>query len=143
MRTIVKLASVSCVLCATASCDQLSGFFQANTVRVILVNNGAFDVKVTLYTGDNQNMPESLLTTVGTKRDFTIGPGQSAEFSDDCSDLQAIIVDKAELQTVGTPDDKSNVLRDGSDFGCGDTITFTFEHSLILFDFRVTTNVRS
>ena len=28
-------------------------------------------------------------------------------------------------------DDHTGVLRDGDDFGCGDTITFTFEYPIV------------
>jgi hypothetical protein len=39
------------------------------------------------------------------------------------------------------PETDTGVLRDGDDFGCGDRITFTFDHSAVIVDFDVTVDV--
>jgi len=57
-------------------------------------------------------------------------------FSKDCDNLQAIIISDADLEVVGEED--TGTLRDGDDFGCGDTIIFTFD--LIDFDITVESN---
>ena len=58
-----------------------------------------------------------------------IGPGEMYTFSRPCDDLQAIVIHDADLGVVGDVDDSSDVLVDGTDFNCGDTITFTFSHA--------------
>ncbi|MCH7884473.1 MAG: hypothetical protein IIC01_04415, partial [Planctomycetes bacterium] len=51
--------------------------------------------------------------------------------------------DDADLLILGDigPEANSDVLRDGDDFSCGDTIVFTFDHSGILVDFDVIVSV--
>lgn len=133
-----------CVLMTVAGCDALFSLFQPNTVRVLLVNNGDFDVEVDLYISDEQDVPEAVLTSLGTQLEYTVAPGASASFSRDCNDLQAIIVDDADLRIVGGigPETDTGVFRDGDDFNCGDTIIFTFDHSGILIDFDVSFTVQ-
>ena len=46
----------------------------------------------------------------------------------------------SELMRSSQPN-KTDVLRDGDEFGCGDTITFTFDHSDALFDFFITVEI--
>ncbi len=102
---------------------------------VLLVNtndpgdvNENFNVEVTLYYADDQLILEDVLTTLGQQRTFTLAPGTSQTFSVDCENLQAIIIDQAELRVLGDigPTQSSGVLRDGDDFQCGDTLVFTF-----------------
>ncbi len=127
------------LLAAGAGCEWVLSQLIANQTSVRLVNHSDFPVSVTLYTDEEQNIPEDLLTEVGTRMQYTLAPGQVEVFSDDCDSLQAIVIDDADLEVVGSigPSDHSSVLRDGSDFGCGDTITFTFDHSALLVDFSV------
>lgn len=132
-----------CAGCGAA--DLLVGLLQPHKVTVSLVNNGDFAVQVKLFIADNQDLPEALLTDIGTELDYTINAGASASFSRNCDDLQALVIDDAELMVIGGsgPTASSDVLRDGSDFGCGDTIVFTFDHSNLILDFDVSANVRS
>jgi hypothetical protein len=129
-----------------AGCDALIGLLPTAQTRVELVNNGDFPVEVELFYDNEQDIPESLLTTdAGTRVVFNVGVGETSSFSRDCDDLQAIIVSDADLLIIGGigPEASSNVLRDGDDFGCGDTIVFTFDHSNLLVDFDVSSSVHS
>ncbi len=123
----------------------LADQIQPKTVTVRLVNDGDYAVEVELFIADNQDLPEDVLTEIGTELNFTIPAGESAVFSRRCDDLQAIVIDKATLMVIGGngPDASSDVLRDGTDFGCGETIVFTFEHSDVILDFHVTVDVQS
>lgn len=139
---------IGCGLVVTAAgCDALRAFIDflpTQETRVELVNNGDFPVEVELYYDEEQDIPESLLTTdAGTRLTYTIEPGQSTTFSRNCDELQAIVISDADLQIIGSvgPEATSDVLRDGDDFGCGDTIVFTFDHSDVLVDFDVTPSV--
>ena len=111
----------------------IGGCLSPNTVTVNLVNGADHPVDVTLFYDDNQYITEELLEEVGRERQSRVQPGETASFSDDCNSLQAIFIQKAELSIVGTigPSNSSRVYRDGSDFGCGDTITFTFTQNLL------------
>lgn len=124
-------------------CPFLIDLLRPRTTTVRLVNEGAFPVEVELYYDDDQEIPEALLRETGTRREFTLDPGQVASFSDDCDDLQAVMIDDADLRIVGGigPETDTGVLRDGDEFGCGDVITFTFDHSEIIVDFDVTFSV--
>lgn len=125
------------------SADDIADLLEPETTSVRLVNNGDFPVEVEIYIDDEQDIPESVLTESGTLLTFTVAAGETQSFTRDCDDLQAIIVDDADLMTIGSigPDTDTGVLRDGDDFSCGDTIVFTFDHSDVIVDFDVNVSV--
>jgi hypothetical protein len=126
-------------------CEALLGLLQSNVTTVRLVNNGQFTVHAELFISSEQDIPESLLTADNDDREeYAIPAGETVSFFRDCDDLQAIIIDEADLNLVGEagPETSTGVLRDGDDFGCGDIITFTFDHSEILIDFDVSVSVQ-
>jgi hypothetical protein len=132
---------VSTILLAIAivpsGCGLLDNLVPQPLTTVRLVNNGQFDVRVTVVFDDEQDAPRELLTEFGTALEFTLSPGESTSFSRDCDQIQAITLDNAELRIIGGvgPGFDSEVFRDGSDFNCGDVIEFSFDHSDILVDF--------
>lgn len=141
--TICKLSAIlllNALLLVSAGCNTLLGLIGASQTTVRLVNNGDFPIRVEVVYSSDQNLLKDVLEQVGTSIEFTISAGQTAEFSRDCDDLQAVAIRAADLQLVGSigPETDSDVERDGSDFGCGDTIEFTFDHGPLLLDFNVT-----
>ena len=139
----VRYLLVLLAICPVVSgCDALTELFGADTVTVALVNNSSLglDVEVEIYISDQQEIPELLLTELGTKLEYTVEAGETVTFSRSCDDLQAIIVSNADLQLISGlgPATSSDVLRDGDYFSCGDTIVFTFDHTIVLVDFDVT-----
>jgi len=139
---------IGSLLVLVAGCNSLTavlGTLQPNLVTVELVNNSDFAVEITLFYDDDQDTIEEILVETGTERTFTLAAGGRSSFSVNCDDLQAIIIDNASLQIVGDvgPEANTDVLRDGNDFGCGDTIVFTFDHSDVLLDFDVTVTTQS
>jgi hypothetical protein len=114
-----------------------------DTTEVVLVNQGSFDVKAQLFIGSNPAMPRDLLTVFGEEIEETIEPGETLRVTRSCQDVQAVVIGDADLLIVGGsgPDDDTDVLRAGTDFGCGDTIVFTFDHSAAIFDFEITWQV--
>lgn len=141
MRKTLFLISITSLL-ISSGCDLITSVLPT-TVLVRLVNNGTLPVQAEVYTSDNQNITESLLKTLGTMREFTVGAGQTMTFSDDCDDLQAIVCEAKLQAIVIEPNAETNVLRDETDFACGNTITFTFENSLILVDFNVMSSIQN
>lgn len=141
MRTIRCLA-LGCLLASTG-CGFLIDLAWPRQTTVRLVNHSDFDVDVVLFYGDDQNAPQDVLTSIGTRMEFSLPPGASTRFSRDCDRLQAVVVDDARLRVVNQsgPDARSRVLRDGSDFDCRDTIIFTFDHSDAVIDFDVSVAV--
>jgi len=125
-------------------CSALIGLVQPSTVTVQIVNNGTFPIVTTFYIDKDENIFDFLIKELGTKIEDTVQAGQSTTLTRSCSDLGAIILDKAELQIVGSvgPDTSDGILRQGEDFSCGDTITYTFNHSDALLDFDVTVTVQ-
>lgn len=143
MRLTTGLIAVVCVLSFVSGCSFLGGLLGPTTTSVRLVNDGDFDVEVVLYYGDDQDALEEILTEFGTRMEFTLSPGESTTLTRDCDDLQAVVIDNAELRILGAigPEAGSDVQRDGSDFGCGATITFTFDHGPLFVDFDVSVSV--
>lgn len=123
-----------------AGCDAVA----PSNVTVVLKNNGNFDVDARVIIDDEQAVPEFLIKTVGEEIAMTIPAGESRTFSRSCEELQAIMIDQADLRIAGTgigPETDSDLLRDGDDFNCGDTITFTFAHDAFTTNFRVTPSI--
>ena len=128
-------------------CDALPFLFFTDNVTVTLVNETGSSVDVELFLSDEQNIPRSLLLEVdkdlvdrlGERVDMLLLPGGRSSFLRSCDDLQAIVVGDADLNVFGGlgPDASSDVLRDGSDFGCGDEIQFIFRDGGGLLDFDV------
>ena len=139
MKKLVVLALL-CVVPLLASCDTLLNLLQPNQDTVRLVNNGSFDIQVTVVTSDNQLVTQDLLDSPGATTQYTIAAGQTQTFTRSCSQLQAIRIKDAELLVIGQvgPHTSSDVFRDGTDFHCGATLTFTFQHSALLLDFNET-----
>ncbi len=111
----------------------LAGFGCTPSTEVTLINNASSTVDATVFYHDDQNVLETLIDDVGARLDFTdIEPGGRRTFSRPCEDLQAIQVE-ADLELVGSlgPSETSEVFRDGTDFGCGDQLTFTFTSSTL------------
>ena len=132
-------------LLSVAGCDALLNPLGLDIVTVKVVNNGDFAIVVEIYYADEQLIPEALLTSTGTQVTLTVQAGQTETFTRACDDLQAIIVNDADLQVIGGlgPETRGDVLRDGTDFNCHDTITFTFDHGILLLDFAMTATVQS
>ena len=143
MRYSTKLLGVLSAVLVCAGCDFLLSLSPATTT-VRLVNLSDFPVEVTIFIDDEQDLPEDLLTEVGTEIQFTVAAGDTMTFSRECDAFQVMIVGDADLRIVGGigPEARSDVLRDGDDFSCGDTITFTFDHSAAILDFDVSTSVQ-
>ena len=94
---------------------------------VDLKNNTSSTVTGKAFFSSDQNVLEDLIDNTGAEEDFTIAPGADHPFSRNCNDLQAIKVEGDLQVLVGLgPSQSTKVFRDGTDFGCGDHITFTF-----------------
>jgi hypothetical protein len=119
------------------------GLLRPSSTEVELVNNGDFTVEVRIFISDEQKIPAGLIDDLGDELNFTVAAGQRETFSRSCDDLQAVVVDEADLQVaLGLgPDASSEVLRDGTDFGCGDGIRFTFTHNEVLTDLQISVAV--
>ena len=146
MRRIV--ASICAVgLLVSVGCDGLPFLLFSNSVTVTLVNETGSSVDAELFLSDEQDIPRSLLLEVdnnfvdelGERVDVFLLPGGRSSFFRSCDDLQAIVVGDADLNVLGGlgPDASSDVVRDGSDFGCGDEIQFIFRTGGNLLDFDV------
>ena len=143
MSKLLAVAVLVCLSAGLAGCDALVGFLRPKKTSVVLVNSSDFDVEIVLFYDDDQNILELLLTEIGEEMTLTLGAGEQSTLLRDCDDLQAIIIEDADLLLIGQlgPEVKTDVLRDGDEFGCGDTITFTFDHSAALFDFSITVDI--
>lgn len=144
-----KGCAVLAAAAITASgCDALQQIIDViggtSMTTVELRNDGEFPVEVILFYDDDQETLDGVIQETGTQRDIVVAAGTTESFSRPCDDLQAIIIDDADLRVIGQvgPETSSDLLRDGDDFGCGDTIVFTFTHSALLVDFDVAVTVQ-
>ena len=138
MIRIAKILSLVPLLLPVAGCPDLSGLLTPSTTTIELVNPGNLAVEVTLYIGESQYTTKELLRLGGEEIERTVAAGQTVTISRDCDDLQAVFIDNAKASiVVFGPEDESDVLRDGSDFGCGDTIRFTFSYTLFPRDMDI------
>jgi hypothetical protein len=142
MKRSALLTVVLGSLATSGGCDAIRQLLGLDTVEVVLNNQADYPVDVDLYISNEKDIPEAVLVTVGEHLEFNLSPGQTQRFSRSCDDLKAIIISDADLQVFGGPDTETNVLRADGDFNCGDEITFTFDHSSVLTDFHVNTDVR-
>ena len=134
---------------ALSSCNALS-FLLPNTVTVALVNPGTLDVDGQLFYDDDEtalnllndiNALDNFLREFGQQFDFVVPAGDTVTFTRSCNDLQAIFVDDANVRIAGvvTSDDDTNPIREGDDFICGSTITYTFVYSDLGLGMNITT----
>jgi hypothetical protein len=107
------------------------------TVR--LVNNTDHTVEVRLFYDDDQELPEDLIELDGIEVNRTLLSGEVEAFSRDCGSLQAIFIEHAELRILGDigPEEDTGVFREPDDFGCGDTLTFTFTQNVLGSDLDI------
>ena len=120
--------------------EELVDLIDLSETTVTVVNaSDTFRVDGEFRFDSPQELPRFLLEEFGARVEFDLGPGERISFSEDCDDLQAILLDDADLRVaLGiSPDVDSDVLRDGDDFGCGDEIIFTFTHPAIPTDLDV------
>ena len=132
------------LLLFTLGCDALLDIVLPSTVTVSFVNESPnFSVEVEFIFDDEDDIPEFVLRALDPDLDLLLGPNVTDTRSFDCDDLQAMIIDRAELQAAPFgPDTDTDVLRIDDDYECGDEIIFTFAHTLLLLDFDVSTQVR-
>lgn len=137
-RIATAALSILCGL-SLAGCPLVGG----NTTTVVLDNQATFPVDVVMYIGGDQNVLRDILTAVGEEITVTVAPGATRTIRRDCDDLQAVVIDNAKLQVIGGigPEEDTQVLRDGSDFGCGDTIRFTFTDSALFTNLDISTSI--
>lgn len=143
--TIIGLLTIGLALSGTACglYETLLNYLGPRQTTVRFVNNGDFAVEGKIIIGDDQETTEDLLQATGTEISFSVDAGGTMSLSRDCDELQALLLDDANLQVIGGagPDARYQLLRDGTDFNCGDRITYTFDHSAIVTDFDVAVTI--
>lgn len=141
MNRLVGIRLLAVLVLVVSGCGVVGDLLRGTRVTVDLVNETDFEVQATLFFDDEQNIPEFLLvqSDIGTEVSLTVPPGQTISFSESCDDLQALIVENANLALFGSlgPDANTDVLRDGDDFGCGDTVVLRFTDSNGIADFDI------
>ena len=139
MRKNMTATVLLTILVNVAGCDLILDRLWNSGVHVRLLNNSDYPVKVTLYYSDQTDLPRDVLTTLGTKVEYTIPAQDSADLSKPCGELRSLVIDKAELLVVGSvgPEAEMEVLRRGTDFECLETLTFTFDHGPTIVDFNI------
>lgn len=141
MKRLSRTSSIVIIsLCGAAlvGCDALLGILTSSSTTVVLQNDAGGTLNVELFYHEQQDLPEFSLETLGEEVNRSIPAGSSATFSRSCSDLQIIQITDAEVNLgLTSPDVSSAVFRDGDDFSCGDTITFTFTTNALATDLDV------
>lgn len=96
-----------------------------------LQNDTGGELHVTVFFSSVQEIPEEALEEAN-EVSFTIAAGDCRRFSRDCDDIQAVKID-ADVDLAGGlgPSDDTGVFRDGTHFGCGDVLHFTFTATIV------------
>ncbi len=150
MQHFSRLVVVGGVL-ALAGCDALS-LFLPNTVTVSLINNGTLPVDGQLFYDSDESALDLLndisaldnfIREFGDEIQFDLAGGETMTFTRSCNDLQVIFIDDANVRLAGivTSDDNTDPIREGQDFVCGSTITYTFESNDLGLGLSIITDV--
>ena len=144
MTSMARCVTIVGLILPLAGCEALVGLLEPTSVTVSLVNTSDYDVEVQLLISDEQDIPEFMFGEIADELNYIVPAGNSVTFARSCEDLQAIMIEDADLLVlIGFgPETSTDLLRDGDEFRCGSTIVFPFLHSDSLLDFRVTTQVR-
>ncbi len=120
--------------CGTVGEAVVNTLVGSTRTTVRLVNSTDFPLTVEFRYSDDQLVLPFVLRDSGTRVERVIAANSEASYSDDCDALQAVVITAADLDiAIGLgPGTDSRVYRDGTDFGCGDTLIFTFESDGIL-----------
>jgi hypothetical protein len=135
----VVVLAAACVV----GCGAIPGILFPEVTTVRLINNANFPVEFELFYGDDENTLEVFLVEFGERVPGTLQPGDSTSISDDCDNLRAVIINDADLRVIGGigPEADTDVLREGEDFDCRDTITFTFTSDVVGLQLGILTDV--
>lgn len=160
MKTLMTWLTGAGLMATAAGCDAASAVAGAaagagalgSLMNVQLVNTSPdFPVDVTLFFHPDDDVLEGVLTSGeldSEQVDTTVPPAQTVSLApQSCDDLQAVIIENADLQLFGSigPSDDTPVFRgDGEDFNCGDTLVFTFSHADVTIptDLNISFSVR-
>jgi hypothetical protein len=106
---------------------------------IVLRNQTNFTVDVELYYHHRQEIPQFLIDETGTRMTFSIPPNGVESFSRPCEDLQAIYIKDAQMRVLPgiSPDANTRIYREPDDFGCANTLTFTFTQNVIATSLNV------
>lgn len=139
MRKVLPLVLATLAICSLGSSCPISVLQQTS---VQFINNSTLGVDVRFFYGDEQLATKTTLELAGEEQNISVPAGGTRTISVACDQLQAIFIEEASLSLPGGlgPELDTDVLRDGDDFNCGDTITYTFSGSLII-DFAVAESV--
>jgi hypothetical protein len=93
-----------------------------------LVNNTDYPLHVSLYYSVVSSDQASVVKNSGVKTEFDVAPGETAALVQSCPDVQAVLVEDAQLSVNGSPGPAAGtqVYRANLDFLHGDTVIFTF-----------------
>src|SRR5262249_3241851 len=138
----IMSAAICVALLAHSGCNGVLSNVLRSQTTVLLINNANADVDVNVADSDDSHVFQDVLDHFGTMSEFTLSPGQSTSLTRSCDDLKAVEIEDAQLRVFfgSGPHTHSSVYRAGTDFDCGQTITFTFSGSAT--DFRVTAAVK-
>lgn len=96
-----------------------------------LQNDAGGELSVTVFYSSNQDIPEEALEEAQSAS-FVIAAGECRKFSRDCDVIQAVKIEAdVDLGAGLGPSGSSDVFRDGTDFGCGDILHYTFTSTVI------------
>ena len=98
-----------------------------------------------LYVGSSQYTTKDLLRLFGDEIQRTLLANETTTIRLDCDNLQAVFIDNAAVNIIGGlgPEEEGDLLLDGTDFGCGDTIRLTFTYTVFNLDINVSYPVQS
>ncbi len=141
MKRTLAILFLSLAVLIPTGCDSLIGLLQLDIVTVVMINEGNDNIEGELYYASEQLLPREAIIAGGERVNFDLRAGETFVFSRDCDDLQAILIADADVQSVFGQNESTSTLRDGTDFNCGDRITYRFRYNDLGLNFDIDQDV--
>lgn len=140
MKRLLVLLSTATILSMGATTTIQCPIFvrpTPTTITVEVVNDTPVALQATFDSSPDPTITQDQLLATGTISSLTVGAGLSDSFDLNCSDAEALILDRADLLVTGGGAVGTNILYQDTDFFCGEIITFDFTASTDLATLNV------
>lgn len=142
MKKVVSIFLLAASFSVLSGCSFVLGLLPTAQVTVEFVNNTDFPVTVQAFYNEDDDALEVVLEEFGTEVNQEIPAGETRSFSQNCADLGAIYIERAELNVIGSigPEAGTDVQRQEQDFECGETLRFTFSGTVLDLNISVSSS---
>lgn len=144
-RLLVILGAVTIMSMGATATIQCPIFVrpEPSTITVEVVNDTSVALQATFDSSSNPNITQDELLTTGAISSLNVGSGLTDSFDLNCTDAEALILDRADLLVTAGGVIGTNILYQGVDFFCGEVVSFDFTASQDLGTLNVNVTFRN